>query len=251
MEERCFACGRSDDEVRLFDAIYGREMVKTCRECSSRRDVILIKKPSSLQLKDSEKPPTVYERLSKMVGLPIKQEKQEQKEKEIKEEEKEEKPFQLIDNFQWYIQKARRKKGLSQRQLADELAESETIIKMIENTEIPENGERVIKKIEQFLGIKIRKSKEEEKMVNGGGPARILKFDKDSIGNLTISDLRKMKEKREQAEKIERIRKEEERKENEWKGLTKKEREGLIKQKENNEYQENKGENIGQTTEQN
>ena len=74
----------------------------------------------------------------------------------VKEEYKE---SDLVDNFHWYIQMARRRAKLSQGQLAQEIQEAEEIIRKIENGKIPETEDdrRTIKKIEQFFRLKLKK----------------------------------------------------------------------------------------------
>ena len=59
--------------------------------------------------------------------------------------------------------KNRRRKGLSQAQLAEVLGESEAVIQMIEKANLPENAGVLVKKLEQFFQIRLRKITEMEK----------------------------------------------------------------------------------------
>jgi len=277
-EEVCFRCERSGKEVRLFDAIYENEIVKVCEKCSITENLLVIRKPTTSQLRDSEKSYTVYQRMKILAGLNKKEKKTEtismldqirriekNPELEIPEEKK---PFNLVDNFHWQIARARRNKGLSQRQLGWALGESEAAIKMIEKAELPEDSEMLIKKLEQFFQIKLRERTEQEleeekrkresrekfkikplekelefeetkgpikpliseleleeldvvsaiasgklagenvkrEEIDKPGPARILNFKPEIMNNLSIADLKRMKEEREgrKAEKEEK-----------------------------------------------
>ncbi len=238
---RCFKCGKSDREVKLLDAISCGEVVKICEECSLIENIPIIRKPTTSQLKESERAYTVIERLRRMAGLNKEKEeikelakkiqditlddlRHKSEEGELKEKQelakKKNKPLNLIDNFHWHVLISRKKKKLTRKELADLLGESATAIKMIENKEMPDDPERLIKKIEQFFGIKLRKEEEKreeeriekaiekrlekkqnveikegnEKEGREEEPARILKFDPETIKNLTIADLRKLKE---------------------------------------------------------
>lgn len=225
MEEQCFRCLRSNKEVKLLDAVYGNEVVQVCEECSVVENMPVIRKPSSFQLKESEKPYTVYQRLSRMAGIPVRKEKMPEinqgitldnlrKPKDYSKTVQEKqtfaknlnKPLDLIDNFNWYIQKIRRERKLTMGQLASLIGESEITLKFIEQGNLPDNGLQVIEKIEQFFKIKLKKSEVERELARLESvkkPVRILSFDKESVKNLTISDLKKMKDARENIEREE------------------------------------------------
>jgi len=230
---RCFKCGKSDREVKLLDAISFGEIVKICEECSLIENIPIIRKPTTQQLKESERSYTVKERLRRMAGLSEEKEeikklakkitditlddlRHKNKEGGLREQElakKRSKPLNLIDNFHWHVLLSRKKKKLTRKQLAELLGESETAIKMIENKEMPDDPEKLIKKLEQFFGIKLRKEDEEreeeriEKAIEKrlekrqdveareekakekereNKPARILKFDPETIKKLTL-----------------------------------------------------------------
>lgn len=67
----------------------------------------------------------------------------------------------LVNNFHWRIQKARREKGLTRRQLSNLTGIKENVLKMIEHGFLPENHMVMITNIEQHLGIILRKDAEE------------------------------------------------------------------------------------------
>jgi len=169
--ERCARCRAREDEIRLFDAIYEGKMSYLCERCSIIENIPIIKKPDISQLKESEKGISVNKRMKTLSG--INEQKQEEtffKEDKLKELEQnpekeipEKNNLNLIEHYYWEIMKNRRRKGLSQKQLAQNLGESEIAIQMIEKNKLPENAERLIKKLEQFFQVKLRKLTEMEK----------------------------------------------------------------------------------------
>jgi len=189
-----------------------------CRKCSFNEHVPLIRKPTTYQLKEAErKKPNFSERAEKerkeIEKEKIKRaniEKQNVTLKDIvdakyKPRVVEEKPkLNLIDNFHWIVLRARKKKHLTQEQLAFEIHESEAAIKMIEAGQLPEDDYKLINKLENFLG-RIRENDEDYEPVMEREPVRVLDFDRKTMENLTIADLQKMKKAREEIEREELI----------------------------------------------
>lgn len=173
MSEKCVRCEVSGDLVRLFDAVYEGKMGRICERCAIIENIPVIKKPSTEQIKESERGIRVYDRMKRLSGIktPVKQETffREDRLKELERQPQLELPeiekLNLIDHFHWEIMKVRRKKGLTQQKLAETLGESEIVIRMIENAKLPENAEVIIKKIEQFLQINLRKISERERFL--------------------------------------------------------------------------------------
>jgi len=169
--ENCASCGKSEEEVRLFDALYINESVKMCERCALIAGVPLIKAPSADQLKNSEKPYGVRERLSRIAGISKgirKEESVEEQLRKIDETPELVKPdelvFKLINNFHWVIMTSRRRKCLSQRQLAEAIGESEAAVKLLETGKIPGNSMNLITKLEQFFNIGLIKRDSLEKI---------------------------------------------------------------------------------------
>lgn len=171
--ENCVRCNVDGRKVRLFDSIYGGRMAKICERCSIIENVPIIKKPNVSQLKESEVGRVgVYDRMKRLSGFKdVKEdttffredklnELDEKPELELPEKEK----LNLVEHFYWQIMQNRRRKGLSQKQLAEVLSESEVAIEMIEKAKFPENAEILIKKLEQFFQIRLRKPTHEELM---------------------------------------------------------------------------------------
>lgn len=164
--EKCARCRIRADQVKLFDVIYEGRLTLLCERCSIIENIPLISTPSSNQLKESERGIGVYERMRKLAGLDTFSKKPEtifrsEKLKELDNhpelERPEKKSIDLIDHFHWEIMKTRRRKGYSQEQLANILQEPVYYIESLERGVIPDNSETIIKKLEQFLQIKIRK----------------------------------------------------------------------------------------------
>ena len=124
--EQCFRCEKTEKEVRLNDAIYENDLVKVCERCAITENIPVLKRPSTSQLKAAERSEGVYQRLKRISGTEDKERTYKSVLDEIKKLDEnpelevpdKERPFNLIDNFHWHITRARRNRGLSQKQLA-------------------------------------------------------------------------------------------------------------------------------------
>lgn len=210
----CFKCGASDRNVRLFDVITREGIVKLCEKCASHEDSPIIRKPTTFQLKEIERRPTVYERLSRIAGLEPNERRTEKSNHLVKQEtnlraivdknyqervRKEAKPrLDLIDNFYWIIMRARRSKHITQKQLAEAMGEAEAAVKMAEEGILPNDNDRLLNKIQSYLGINLLKNgiklTENKPVFLSTKP---LDFDRKNPNDLTISDLRRINEERE------------------------------------------------------
>ncbi len=171
--EKCVMCSVSGEKVRLFDAICDGRMERVCERCSIIENVPIIKKPEASQLKEAEKGFAVYKRMRRLSGMKDAEEEKtffiedklgeldKKPELELPEKEK----MNLIEHYHWEIMKNRRRKGLSQRQLAEALGESEAAIQMIEKAKLPENIEVLVRKLEQFFQVKLRRISEVERIM--------------------------------------------------------------------------------------
>lgn len=160
----CNICGVSEDKVRIFDAIYNGKMANLCERCSIIENIPIIKRPSTKQLNEAEARFSSRPRLTPRVSIQNIQKTntffQRDRLKELDDKPELELPekesLNLINHFHWEIMKNRRRKGLSHRQLAKSLGESELVIQMIEKAKLPSNPEALIRKIEQFFQISLR-----------------------------------------------------------------------------------------------
>lgn len=220
----CYRCGKLGTEVRLFDAISKDGVVQICEDCSRQDNIPVIRRPTTFQLKAAETPSTVYERLSRMTGLnptehmekfsnfrpkrkdlPVREDVSMRQlvEKNYKEKGKMAPRADLVDNFHWVIQRARRFKKITQDQLAREIGESEAVIIMAERGVLPEDDYRLINKLEGYLGIKLLK----KNVVNSVGDPfassslivrkkdlpKELNIEDPTAKGLTISELREIR----------------------------------------------------------
>ena len=202
----CSVCGISGEKARLLDVISPKGIIRVCEACAELEDMPVFRRPTTFQLKESEKKPRIIypqepekkptEREAK-IATTLKEIADRTYEMAVSQEEKS-RP-ELVDNFHWIVMRARRLKKLTQEQLAKEISESTAAIKMAEKGILPEDDYRLVNKLESFLGVKIVKDEARDKLkkIPEKSPARILKFDRKTMQDLTIADLKKIKEERE------------------------------------------------------
>ena len=192
----------------LLDVISSKEIIKVCESCSWKENLPILRRPSTSQLKEAEKIIPYYKRVGDVRERKMVPDKTETTLKQIvdrnyeKTVQAEKKPRpDLVDNFHWVIMRERRARKITQEQLAKEISESEAAIKMAEQGILPDDGYKLVKKLESFLGINLIKSEVRNTIPETPEkqPARILKFDSATVQNLTISDLKRIKEAREEA----------------------------------------------------
>ncbi|MEM0465849.1 MAG: hypothetical protein QXW97_04095 [Candidatus Pacearchaeota archaeon] len=171
--EYCVRCNISSERVQLFDCIYYGKLDKICERCSIIENIDLIKKPDQTVLKKSERPLSVYERLKiSLFGKDAEDKKERERiirEERLKELDKNpqlefpvSEQLNLIDHFHWEIMKNRRRRGLSYRQLGEAISEPEALLEMLEKGKLPDNADLIIRKLEQFFRISLRKISESE-----------------------------------------------------------------------------------------
>lgn len=216
----CSRCGISDKSVMLSDVITKEGIIKLCDKCCGYEDSPIIRKPTTFQLKEIARSPGTYERLARLAGLDPKETRTERTASLLNQEKSlkavvdknyqeriktEAKPRpDLVDNFHWVLMRARRAKHITQKQLADAIGEPEAAIKKAEEGALPDNN-YLLNKIQSYL--KVNLSKEQPKLpddklafsseVNAENkfiPQNPTITEKKKSGFLTIFDLRKLKE---------------------------------------------------------
>ena len=205
--EYCYKCGISDAKALLFGIVLHEKVDKICKKCSYMEDLPLILKTNITE--EIEPRLTVHQRLSKLSNVPIKKlsENSDLKIEEIKLNEIVNRNFRrtigtdnirddLIDNFHWFIMRVRRSKHMSQKELAEEIKESEILVRMAERGII--NNLEVVKKIEVVLSIRLRKFIEygdleemDHSKLEIKGDSE--KFNMDKFKGFRIHDLKKIK----------------------------------------------------------
>jgi|WetSurMetagenome_2_1015567.scaffolds.fasta_scaffold167116_2 ribosome-binding protein aMBF1 (putative translation factor) len=215
----CFRCGVSEDKAKIYTAISGRGIVKICEDCNRIEQLPIMNKPTDEQILQSKSPrsKSIQDRLNAMRGGDINKNKIMGGEVTLRQlidkkfsAQKPQAPSDLIPNFHWEIQRAKRLKKITREEFAKGIGESEISVRMIEQGILPSNDYKIINKIESFLGISLRKSgtsgfpnterkyrldnsliaREEKEL-----PAKKLSFDMDTSKDLKISDVKRMKEK--------------------------------------------------------
>src|SRR3989304_1982147 len=115
----CYKCGASGKNIRFYDVIKKEGILKVCENCYPKEDSPVFRKPTEFQLKEIERSPGIYERLSRMAGINPRERRTGRPEFLITQEtnlrklvdknysakvSKEAKPRDdLIDNFHWII----------------------------------------------------------------------------------------------------------------------------------------------------
>lgn len=224
---RCLICGKDEEETEIFEGIYEGEIVDICVDCAELEEVPLIKKPSEEKFNRAMEPKSVKERLEgikedKTRTLSRDQEVANKFLSKIKFPSKRSNPENLVENYYWIIQRARRKKGISLKQIANEIGISEEVLKNVEYGILDKNFELVINQLENILDIKIlkrtpeesmrkkvenliqerkeqNKEEDEEDKKNKIKDIASGKFDfskRDKINNITLSDLVDLKKKK-------------------------------------------------------
>lgn len=216
----CIRCGISDEKEMLFDAISPKGLVKICKKCNEVEEFPLIGKDYTDK---PEKFKTVYERLSSMARLDPEKHKIRIKEREeFNRKQKQDKSLKdivdenfarkisvtskprtdLVENFHWAIKMARRAKKISQKQLSEDIGESEIAIKMAEEGHIAGNSDTLVRKLENYFKIKL--FKEDSNSLNPSSLAKTddsldkdLSLEDEATKNLTLAELKEMKNKKE------------------------------------------------------
>lgn len=215
----CSICEREFSEEHMRKVIFKEGIVNVCDNCY-REDMPLFEKPDMEKLRGIYNRRSVYSRLSQSAGVKDVEEHKRRisefgKESNLSKDEslrrivnrnyaggsvKVQKNEDLIDNFHWVIMRARRSKKISQKQLSEEIQEPESLIAMAERGVISSGNTTLVRKLEEFLRIKISKKpydkegdkfKREllDKLGNGG-------VDSEITNNLTVEDVKDATKKR-------------------------------------------------------
>lgn len=212
--DECFRCGVSGDKVRLHNAISNKGIVKLCDDCSSIEKLPVIKKPTDNQILESQKQKSVKDRLVGMNRNKLMAGK-ETSLREIVDRNFKTREFKtypdLINNFNWTIQRIRRARKITREQFAKAIGEPEATVRMIEQGFLPEDNYKIISKIESYLRVTLRK--EGSGFPNTNQPKRFIldnsltpkeeppkkfSFNPFATKQLKIEDLRNIKKRKEE-----------------------------------------------------
>jgi len=161
---RCTICKKESDEVELFRGIRTDGMVMICEQCANKEGVPIIKKPSESQLKKSDERFTVRERMERMSGMHDRTQISEDQMvtqgnlARLKMPSAKQHHEDIVDNYYWTLNLARRRRKLSISQLAEKMQVAPAVIQGIEKGRLPADFEDLLMKLEIFLGIKLLKT---------------------------------------------------------------------------------------------
>ncbi|MEK6945284.1 MAG: hypothetical protein AABW63_00645 [Nanoarchaeota archaeon] len=228
---QCARCGLDGTKVRLLIAISSNEgLIPICEGCNAHEELPVIRRPTTYQLKEAERPSSVYARLSNMAKLNPTEHRRKlnipepkartfsspasTKETSLREivdkqyktkqtqVDKKDVPLNLVPNFHWALKMARRAKKLSVAQVAKEIGESEAVIEMAERGVLPQDDFRIVNKLETFYKIKITKgggnaqyfpnTSNLKKQEERRGLPKELDFDDKDVRSLKVDDIKKM-----------------------------------------------------------
>tara|TARA_Y100000310_G_scaffold303044_1_gene340997 strand:- start:915 stop:1547 length:633 start_codon:yes stop_codon:yes gene_type:complete len=154
-------CGNCGDEDRLFEAVTGEGVKSLCRRCLRLGNYPIIEKSSVEQSREESR----FFGNREATPIPTFKEKDPETEKIDEElegmvlERVEAREYEdLVDNFHWVVRQGRRAKKLSLKQLSEHVAEPEILIVSMEKGELPKDYDKLVSKVEQFLGVRIRKN---------------------------------------------------------------------------------------------
>ncbi len=172
--KECYMCGITEEKALLYEGIDKKHgFVNICRKCYFKNEIPLIERKTAPS--GEEKRETVRERLSKMAHVNIAK-KEERKitpnfedvrlkdlvEKNFKNEISIEpkSPTDLVDNFHWIIMRKRRSLKISKEKLSEDIKEPLIAVESLEKGILPRDYKNLVKKMENYLRIKILKDRE-------------------------------------------------------------------------------------------
>jgi|SRR3989344_3651935 len=139
----------------LVEAIEDGKIISVTEKYAKREGLPILRKPRIIQLKEnlSKNPDRKMEKYEEQRRLAndISRRPLNWRNNQIFDE--------LIENFHWEIAKARRTRGLTKRQLAELIGEKEETIKLLEYGSIVVKDFIIINKVQNVLGINLRKDK--------------------------------------------------------------------------------------------
>ena len=161
---RCAICKRESDEVKLFEGILKAEIVIVCPECAKKEGIPLIQKPSEEQLQKAEERYSVRERMERISGIRDTTEISNDQTvtqgnlSKLRIPPKKQHNDEVLENYYWTLNLARRRKKLSISQLAGLIKIEANILQSIERGRIPEDFKEIFLKLESSLAIKLLKN---------------------------------------------------------------------------------------------
>ncbi|MBP7708600.1 helix-turn-helix domain-containing protein [Candidatus Pacearchaeota archaeon] len=159
---QCAVCGKSGADTLLFEGIYQGSVRPICRFCSVNEKIMLIKKPTEEQLRESEKRQSVRQLMDKLSSP---QSKIMSKDSMIAHKNlaklnfpaMKQEHLDLVQNYDWVLKQARRHRKLSTAQVAQLAGIDKKQLESLEAGQVYEGFEKVVEKVEKVLDVKIIK----------------------------------------------------------------------------------------------
>jgi ribosome-binding protein aMBF1 (putative translation factor) len=155
----CWICGISGEETELSEGVLEGKIRAICEKCANYEGIPLIRKKRIFETRDDASNLSVKERMEKMSDFKKTQSKENyvahQNLAKLRFPQKREDHPDLVENYDWAIKTARRRKKLSQTQVAEELVIPLQVIIDLESGKLPPNFMTYVEKLEKFLGSKI------------------------------------------------------------------------------------------------
>jgi len=170
MGTKCVMC---QTEGELVNAIAKDEIIEVCKNCADKNDLPIIQKPTQEQVNRSSRFLPIHNRIAFSIETPGVKQKIEttttnkELEKMVIQNSTKKDYSDLVDNFHWHIQQARRFKKISQKQLSELIGEPEVLISMAEEGKLPEDYDKLISKLEQYFRIQLRKESKKQEAFTG------------------------------------------------------------------------------------
>lgn len=156
----------------LFKGLYDNRVVFACESCVNLEGILVIGKPSKEQLEKAEKRESVRQTMERLSGHYLKRpianidhDLSERSLEKIKVVPKAPRVDELIDNYDWEIRMARRRKKMSVKDLAKATGISLENIERIEKGYLPKDFSLMIARIEGILGIRLMRETNSQRVI--------------------------------------------------------------------------------------
>jgi ribosome-binding protein aMBF1 (putative translation factor) len=160
---RCPICGKNEGTNK---AIINREVISICDSCARTEGLPLIHKPTQEQLARANQRYTVRERMMKLSGMdklhPVSRDHEiaQRHLGKIRVPEKVQESSSLVDNYNWKIKIARRRKKITLSQLSQITGIPADTLDSLEKGMLVKDYQKIALKMENALGIPLLKEHE-------------------------------------------------------------------------------------------
>jgi len=206
----CTICKKSEDETDLCEGIYDGKINTICKSCADSENIPLIKKPTQEQLTEADRRYTVSERMKKLTGMeePSNSTSLLSKDQSIAYKNlaklrfpvKKQHHEDLIEDYYWKIQHARRMKKFPLSHVSRETNIPEETIHSIEHGVLPKDFREIIARLENFFDINLFKQHQVQTFLKK--PTPTLEQEEKQILQKTKQNIENQEQKQETIEKI-------------------------------------------------